>query len=104
MTPIPGPGAVTIPESWLLVLSPGGVMNPEGCLLVLLHAPAGVGIPLCLSPLGSWLSVSERDKKTLVDIYNMVKMVERKKNTNRGWTYFWCTRLLHVQLLDLGRR
>ena len=63
MTPIPGPGAVTIPESWLLVLSPGGVMNPEGCLLVLVHAPAGVGIPPCLSPPGSWLSVSERDKK-----------------------------------------
>ena len=67
LKPIPHPGSVTIPESQMLVLSPGGVSNPEGCLLLLLLVlpPPGVGIPPSLSPPGSWLSASERDKKNI---------------------------------------
>ena len=100
--PIPCPGCVTDPESRMFVVSRRSVTYLEGTVLVLVVAPGRVGSRLCVSPPGSSLSVSERYKKVLADIYNIVKMVQRKKITNRRWPYFWCSRWLQVQLRELG--
>ena len=99
--PIPCPGCVTDRDTRMLEVSRGGVSYLEGTVVLLAVAPAGLGSRLCVSPPGSSLSVSERYKKLLRDIYNIVQMVERKKNTIRRWPYFWCSRW-QVQFLELG--